>query len=54
MLEDPLFLAALEDDGIESSTYDSSLFALISAKNGNPPPLGGAGACDSAFEPEDF
>lgn len=53
MIEDPLFLTELEEDGTESITCDSSLFALISAKNGKAPPLEG-GAGDSAFEPEVF
>lgn len=55
MFEGPLFIVALEDDGVESTTYDSSLFALISAKNGNAPPLaGGVGARDSVLEVEGF
>jgi hypothetical protein len=55
MFEGPLFFAALEDDGTESTTYDSSLFALISAKNGNAPPVaGGVGASDSVLEAEGF
>ena len=55
MFEGPLFVVALGDDGVESTTYDSSLFALISAKNGNaPPPAGGVAARDSVLEAEGF